>query len=58
MLSIAREDLPRLLQRLRDDGRRLLGPTVRDGAMGIIVNRPAGSRVPQRATSTRMATSG
>ncbi|MCA9652711.1 MAG: 4Fe-4S dicluster domain-containing protein [Myxococcales bacterium] len=41
MLSIAREDLPRLLQRLRDDGRRLLGPTVRDGA--IVYDEIAGA---------------
>lgn len=33
MLSIAREALSTLLQRLRDDGRRVLGPTVRDGAI-------------------------
>lgn len=33
MLSLTKERFPELLQRLRDDGRRLLGPTVRDGAI-------------------------
>lgn len=33
MLSIAREALPTLLRRLREGGRRVLGPTVRDGAI-------------------------
>ena len=33
MQSITKDRLPELLQRLRDDGRRLLGPTVRDGAI-------------------------
>ena len=33
MLSIAKDVFPELLRRLRQDGRRLLGPTVRDGAI-------------------------
>ena len=41
MLSIAKDVFPELLRRLRQDGRRLLGPTVRDGA--IVYDELAGA---------------
>jgi hypothetical protein len=56
---LARTDLDRLIEVLRADGRRVIGPTVRDGAVvhaevGQAAELPWGTRSVQRPGSYRL----